>query len=76
MFRGLLAAVGVPAGTATVAHGAVMWGSEQVVLPALGVAPPLTRWGWREVLIDAWHHLVHVAGTLAAYRFLSSAGRR
>ena len=48
-----------------------MWGSEQVILPTLGVAPPLTKWGATEVPIDAWHHLVHVVATLVAYEYLS-----
>jgi len=74
VFRGMLAAVGMPPALATATHGAVMWGSEQVMLPALDVAPPLTRWGAREVEIDAWHHLVHVAGTFTAYRLLTRRG--
>ena len=70
VFRGLLAAIGLPPRAATAAHGAVMWGSEQVMLPALEVAPPLTQWGANEVAIDAWHHLVHTLATAAAYGYL------
>ncbi len=66
-FRGLLAATGMSSAAATFGHGAVMWGSEQVLLPTLGVAPPLTKWGRNEIAIDAWHHTVHVVATLVAY---------
>ena len=43
--RGLLAAAGLSGPTATAAHLAAVWGSEQVMLPALDVAPPLTAFG-------------------------------
>ena len=56
---------------ATVAHGAAVWGNEQVMLPALDVAPPITMWGGREIAIDAWHHLVYAGATGAAYELLA-----
>ena len=37
--RGLLGATGLSPRTATAAHGAAIWGSAQVTLPALDVAP-------------------------------------
>ena len=49
--------------------GAV-WGSEQVMLPTLGVAPPFTEWGAKEVAIDALHHLVYAGATGIAYSLL------
>ena len=42
---GVLAALGLPAPAATAAHLALVWGTGQVMLPALRVAPPATRWG-------------------------------
>jgi hypothetical protein len=68
--RGLLAAVGLSGPAATAAHLAAVWGSEQVMLPALDVAPPLTEWGAEEVAIDAFHHLVYAAATGVAYSLL------
>ena len=38
--RGLLDALGLPPRAATAAHGAAIWGSAQVTLPALDIAPP------------------------------------
>jgi hypothetical protein len=71
--RGLIAAAGLTGPAATVAHLAAVWGSEQVMLPALDVVPPLTEWGAQEVAIDAFHHLVYAAATGAAYSLLDRA---
>ena len=70
--RGLLDAAGVPRGKAIAAHGAAVWGSAQVTLPALDVAPPAIFWGKEEVAIDAFHHTVYALATGIAYELLSS----
>jgi hypothetical protein len=70
--RGLLDAAGVPPGKATAAHGAAVWGSAQVTLPALDVAPPAIFWGTKEIAIDAFHHTVYALATGLAYELLSS----
>jgi len=68
--RGLLGAAGLSGPAATAAHFGAVWGSEQVMLPALGVAPPLTEWGAKEVAIDVLHHIVYVGATGMAYSLL------
>jgi hypothetical protein len=68
--RALLAAAGLDRGAATAAHGAALWGSEQVMLPALGVAPPLWEWGAVEIAIDALHHTVYTVAASVAYEAL------
>lgn len=70
--RGLLDAAGLSPRKATAAHGAAVWGSEQVMLPALDVAPPSIFWGKAEVAIDALHHTVYAIATGVAYELLSS----
>jgi hypothetical protein len=70
--RGLLAAAGVPPTKATAAHGAAVWGSAQVTLPALDVAPPAIFWPKQEIAIDAFHHTVYALATGLAYELLSS----
>jgi hypothetical protein len=70
--RGLLDAAGLPARKATAAHGAAVWGSAQVTLPALDIAPPSIFWGKEEVAIDAFHHAVYALATGLAYELLSS----
>ena len=70
--RGLLDAAGLPPRKATAAHGAAVWGSAQVALPALDVAPPSVFWPKEEVAIDALHHTVYAVATGIAYELLSS----
>jgi len=68
--RGALGAFGLSGPKATGIHFLMVWGSEQVMLPALGVAPPLWEWGVKEVAIDAFHHAVYAGATSAAYSHL------
>jgi hypothetical protein len=68
--RGLLAAAGLSGVAATAAHLGAVWASEQVMLPTLGVTPPLTEWGAKEVAIDALHHAVYAGATGVAYSLL------
>jgi hypothetical protein len=68
--RGLLGATGLSWPVATAAHLGAVWGSEQVMLPTLGVAPPFTEWGAKEVVIDALHHIVYAGATGIAYSLL------
>jgi hypothetical protein len=69
--RGLLDALGLPPRAATAAHGAAVWGSAQVTLPALDIAPPTLFWAPREIAIDAFHHAVYATATGIAYQLLS-----
>ena len=68
--RGLIDAAGPEGTRAAAAHFVAVWGSEQVMLPALDVAPPFWKWGVKEVGIDALHHLVYAGATSAAYAVL------
>ena len=68
--RGLLGAAGLRGVQAAAAHFGAVWGSEQIILPALGVAPPLWEWGAEEVAIDTFHHLVYASATSLAYTLL------
>ena len=72
--RGLLRAAGLSPTAATATHLAAVWGSEQVMLPALQVAPPITMWGREEAAIDGFHHAVYALGTGVAYELLDSRG--
>jgi hypothetical protein len=68
--RGLIGAAGLEGKEATATHLLAVWGSEQIMLPALGVAPPFWQWGAKEVAIDAFHHLVYAGATSIAYAAL------
>lgn len=70
--RGILAVLGLPAPAATAAHFAMVWGSEQIALPVLRVAPPASRWEAKELAIDVWHHLVYACATGTAYQLLDN----
>jgi hypothetical protein len=70
--RGLLDAVGLPPRAATVAHGAAVWSTAQITLPALDVAPPFVFWAPQEIAIDVFHHAVYAAATGIAYELLSN----
>jgi hypothetical protein len=72
--RGLLGTSRLSPPVATAAHGAAVWGTAAVTLPALEVAPPFVFWGRKEVAIDLWHHAVYAAATGLAYRLIE--GRR
>ncbi|HEV7884073.1 MAG TPA: hypothetical protein VGO81_10910, partial [Solirubrobacteraceae bacterium] len=68
--RALIGFTGLPPAAATAAHLAAVWGSEAVMLPSLGVAPPFWTWGAEEVAIDIGHHVVYVAVTGLTYELL------
>jgi hypothetical protein len=74
--RGLLGAAGLRPRTATALHGGAVWGSAQVTLPALEIAPPSVFWGAKEVAIDALHHAVYAAATGVAFELLRARGAR
>jgi hypothetical protein len=59
-----------PGVVAPALHFALVWGAAAVMLPSLGVAPPVRKWGAKEIAIDVFHHAVYVAATDAAYRAL------
>lgn len=69
--RGLLAVLGFRGRAAGVAHFGAVWGSELVMLPQLGVAPPLSEWGAEELGVDAFHHLVYATATALAYGYFT-----
>ena len=68
--RGLIGAAGLEGPVATAVHFGALWGTEQVMLPALEVAPPFWQWGAKEIAIDSFHHLVYASATSIAYTVL------
>ncbi len=68
--RGLVGTAGLEGPAAAAAYFGAVWGTEQVMLPALDVAPPFWTWGAKEVGIDAFHHLVYATATSVAYSVL------
>lgn len=69
--RGLIAAGGLEGPRAAAMHFSLVWGSAQVMLPALDVAPPLWKSPPLELVIDAFHHAVYAGATDIAYTRLA-----
>lgn len=68
--RALLGHAALSPAAATGAHLAAVWGSEAVMLPSLGVAPPFWTWGAEEIAIDVGHHVVYATVTGVVYELL------
>lgn len=61
--RALLGAAGLHGLPANVLHLGAVWGSEQVVLPALEVGKPVWEYGAQAALTDGLHHVVYALVT-------------
>ncbi|HTM65361.1 MAG TPA: hypothetical protein VL093_03515 [Flavipsychrobacter sp.] len=62
--RGILGLLGIKKWAATAVHYTAVTTTAFVMLPALKVAPPLKKWGAKEISIELFHHAVYaiVAG--------------
>lgn len=69
--RGLLGAMGLRGLEATGAHLALVWGAGLVMLPRLGVAPPASEMGAKELGVDLCHHAVYAGATGLAFAALT-----
>lgn len=74
--RGLLDSAGLSGPAATLAHLGLVWGSEQVILPALNVSAPVFRYGGKAMATDLLHHTVYAAATGLAYSYLDRSQSR
>ena len=74
--RGLLATTGLPGPLATAAHLGLVWGAEQVVLPALNVSAPVFKYGAKATATDLLHHVVYATATGLAYSYLDRSQPR
>lgn len=70
--RGVIDAMGLTGTTAAAAHFAAVWGSAQVMLPALDVAPLAWEMPPKELAIDAFHHAVYAGATSLAFAALDA----
>jgi hypothetical protein len=74
--RGLLASAGLSGPVATAAHLGLVWGAEQVVLPALDVSAPVFKYGSKATATDLLHHVVYATATGLAYSYLDRSQSR
>lgn len=70
--RGVLGFAGVTGPLAAAGHLLTVWGTELMMLPKLGVAPPPTKWGAKELGVDWTHHAVYAVATSLAYQWLDA----
>jgi hypothetical protein len=59
IIRGGLNLIGLKGWAATSIHFIKIWGAEQLMLPYLRVAPPITKEKPKVIAIDVFHHLVY-----------------
>ncbi|MGH7826247.1 MAG: hypothetical protein ACREQ7_13870 [Candidatus Binatia bacterium] len=71
--RGMLASAGIQGHPATLLHFGLIWAGEQIMLPRVGVIPPITEQSAEEIAIDAWHHFVYAQATAGSYDWLFGA---
>jgi uncharacterized membrane protein YagU involved in acid resistance len=69
----LIDAAGLSLAATAVAFFFIVWLTEQVELPLVGLTPPSWKWGLKENLIDVWHHVVYVAGTVMGWVLIGLA---
>lgn len=67
LMRGFLDLAGLNGVLATAAHYTTIWGTEMMMLPAIGVAPPVKDWGKKEIAKDGLHHLVYAVAAGLVY---------
>jgi hypothetical protein len=73
--RGLIDVAGLHGAPAAAAHLAIVWGGEQIVLPATGASSPAWKWGAKEIGVDLFHHAVYAAVTSAVFKVLRPGAR-
>ncbi len=71
--RGLLGAAAVSGAPATLLHFLEVWGAGLVMLPSLGLSPPVTEWENGQVAVEGVHHLVYAIAANTVYQWLDNA---
>lgn len=70
VFRGALGVAGLRGPVASLVHLIAVLGTEQALLPALGVAAPTPRYGLKAAGTDTFHHAVYASASGLAYDHL------
>jgi hypothetical protein len=65
--RGIISLTGLKGWKATLVHFVAIWGTANVMLPALEVAPPTTEEDTKTISIDGLHHAVYAAAAGLAF---------
>lgn len=70
----LLGPLALPVVAAGVLLFFIVWLTEQIEPPMLGLAPWPWKWGLKYNVIDAWHHLAYAGGAVAGWLLLGQVG--
>jgi hypothetical protein len=70
----LLGPLDLPVAAAGVLLFFIVWLTEQIELPVLGLAPWPWKWGLKYNVIDAWHHVAYAGGAVAGWVLLGHLG--
>jgi hypothetical protein len=70
--RGLIDFAGLRGFPAMAAFLAAVWGTELVMLPAMGVTKPAWSWSPKEITIDALHHCVYALVTSLTFSWIEA----
>jgi hypothetical protein len=73
-FWALLGPAGLSLAAAGVGLFVIVWLTEQVELPVLGLALWPWKWGLKYNAIDAWHHVAYAGGAVAGWVLLGRLG--
>lgn len=65
--RSVLDLAGVKGTIATAIHYGTLWGTEAVMLPALDVAEPITKWSKKAIATDSIEQLVYAVAAGLVY---------
>ena len=68
---GIMGHAGLRAVPATLSHFGAVWGTALIMLPKLGLAPPVTEWSAKDLITDVAHHIVYASAAGAAYFCIS-----
>lgn len=74
--RGALHLAGIKAPYAELALFGGIWGTAQVMLPAMAGSKPINEWSPKEIAIDVFHHAVYAAATGATYEAMRKAEKK
>lgn len=73
VFRGALDLAGIRGPLADLAMFGGVWGTAQVMLPAVAGTPPITEWSPKQIATDVIHHAVYACAVGLTYDAMRNA---
>lgn len=73
---GVMNQAGIPAVLASISHFGAVWGTALTMLPKQNLAPPVTEWDSKTILIDVMHHGIYALAAGLTYHAISKEAKR